>query len=161
MAIPFDQLVRTFDSERLSKAYQSLLDKEVRESEPNRKKTLERRISVIKMELRERYDRKEVAGTPKKGLLATMGYHVGEIAGIRTEFRRRLLSEIVEGPILWVGDWAYMSEWGSEGSKTRLHKLKRCLKSFLGNPAHDGNTRAKRDWEADLTWLETEYLLRK
>lgn len=161
MPIPFDQLVRTFDSERLSKAYQSLIDKQLRESEPCRKKTLERRISVIKMELRKRYERKEVAGTPKKGLLATMGYHVGEIAGIRTEFRRKLLSEIVEGPILWVGDWAYMSEWGSEGSKTRLHKLKRCLKSFLGNPAHDGKTRAKRDWEADLTWLETEYRLQK
>ncbi len=40
MPIRFDQLVRTFDSERLSKAYQSLLDKEVRESEPNRKKLL-------------------------------------------------------------------------------------------------------------------------
>ena len=161
MAIPFDQLVRTFDSERLSKAYQSLIDKELRESERSRKKTLERRIAVIKTELRKRYERKELAGTPEKGLLATMGYRVGEIAGLRSEFRRRLLSEIVEGPILWVGDWAYMSEWGSDGSKTRLHKLQRCLKAFLGNPAHDGNTRAKRDWEADLKWLETEYLLGK
>lgn len=161
MAIPFDQLVRTFNSERLGKAYQSLIDKELRESEPSRKKILERRIGVIKMELRKRYERKDVAGTPKRGLLATMGYRVGEIAGMRAEFRRKLLSEIVEGPILWVGDWAYMSEWGSEGSKTRLHKLKRCLKSFLGNPAHDGKTRAKRDWEADLTWLETEYRLQK
>jgi hypothetical protein len=60
MAIPFDQLVRTFDSERLGKAYQSLIDKEVRESEPSRKQTLERRISVIKMELRERYERKRL-----------------------------------------------------------------------------------------------------
>ena len=153
----FEDRVRTFDQQQLLRSLGNLTKKLSVEKDPKSISTLQKRISAIQEEIRNRYDSRELAGSSGQGVLSLMGYRVGDVAGMRTEFRRHILTYIAEGPIPWVGDSYYMKEWGREGSMARISKLKRCLIGFLSNKAHQRKSRAVKEWSSDLEWLNHQY----
>lgn len=122
---------------------------------------LEAVIEIIKMEWMKRLEEGDQQGLPDEGLMSTMGYRVGDTQGIKAPYRRMIMKEILEGPIPFVGNPAYMLEWGSDGSIERYNKMKRFLTSEIKMPMQKNNYRAISEWKEDLQWLEevgTEYI---
>ena len=61
--------------------------------------------------------------TPQVGMLATLGYHVGQVSGEPMAVRRKILAHLMEERLPFVGSPAYTDEWGSPKSRKRYHKL--------------------------------------
>ena len=112
---------------------------------------------------------------PKKGMLASFHYHVGETQGVKKEHRHKILDQIAqltrELPIITImlerhikkeHRPAYTLEWGEKNSCERLKKLSNSLSAFI----YDAQTGYKKnlnfdmaimDWSDDLDFLKENY----
>ena len=85
--------------------------------------------------------------------MSTMGYRVGDTQGIRKEYRRNIMIDVLTKPLPFVESPSYMHEWGEERSIKRYNKLKNFLSGEINSPLQRNNYRAISEWEEDLNWL--------
>jgi hypothetical protein len=123
-------------------------------------------LAIIEVE-REWQTRLDLARTgkyspqpPQTGMLATLGYHVGDTEGEATPIRRQIIKQLLERQLPMVRSPAYTDEWGSPNSSQRYSKLVRVLESQISN-AHN-STRPNMDrsiieWREDLEWIQTNF----
>ena len=88
-------------------------------------------IGLIKSEWVNRLYEDDSNGLPSEGLMSVMGYRVGDTQGVKKNYRRLIMREILIGPIPLVGSPAYMREWGTDGSIQRFKKMQRFLKAEI------------------------------
>lgn len=146
-----------FDSERLCKYHETLLEKLI--ELPDRSIEIEQRRSEIIAELARRAEKNEFI-RPKQGLLSFYGYRVGRTQGKKEEFRRKTLTKIFEEETIpIIGSLLYVEEWGEPNSPERLQKMKNCLIGFLNSnyPAYFDMDKAFKEWKADLEWLKQNF----
>ena len=154
-------IIEKKSNQRLAEYYRTLMKRYVDSVDSVKSKDLEAVIEIIKREWMKRLEEGDQLGLPDEGLMSTMGYRVGDTQGIKAPYRRMIMKEILEGPIPFVGNPAYMLEWGSDGSIERYNKMKRFLTSEIKMPMQKNNYRAISEWKEDLQWLEevgTEYI---
>ena len=99
-------------------------------------------------------------GSPPEGMLATLGYHVGNVEGESTPVRRLILKHLVERQLPLVQSPAYTDEWGTPKSSERVHKLIRFLESQLNNPRNNNAPNMERamiEWSEDLEWVQETF----
>jgi hypothetical protein len=94
--------------------------------------------------------------SPKEGMLAALGYHVGE-KGEKTPIRRKILAHVVEGKLPLVSSPAYTAEWGAPYTTQRCRKLVNFLQSQITNPAFADRAKAVIEWTEDLEWVLQNY----
>jgi hypothetical protein len=92
-----------------------------------------------------------------EGVLAAMGYHVGE-RGLTREQRRSVLARVFQTPLErlpQVGDDSYMAQWGAGNSHPRFNKMFSCLHTFYQNALSRRNPprEAIDDWKEDFDWF--------
>lgn len=101
------------------------------------------------------------AERPEKGILATLGYHVGN-EGVSLSKRRKILDFILTRNLPVVQSPAYMQQWGAPGSPERLWKLASTI-AYLAREKrsfkNESYAKAILEWEADMDWLYQEYYL--
>jgi|TARA_B100001093_G_C26788069_1_gene997625 hypothetical protein len=93
-------------------------------------------------------------GRVETGLMAEMGYHVGDTKGVKQKYRRLIIEDVIKGPIPLVGNKRYMSWWGNDKSERRLQAAKDFLRDKIYSPQHKNHYRAVSEWKEDLHWLE-------
>ena len=153
----FKEKIKKWDDERLSHGYQ-LYNKRL--DEPNyllKREELESIIELIRDEWGSRSSHDGNYSWPREGLLSVMGYRVGITAGIKEDTRRRILKDVISGPLPLVGNKGYMAEWGEDGSNRRIKKTKDCLKGFIHGKQHLNHDVALQEWMNDLDWLNKNY----
>ena len=150
----YTTIVRNKSNAELAKYYRTLMKRFVDSESPSKSKDLKVVIGIIKEEWMKRLEEGDQDGLPDEGLMSTMGYRVGDTQGIKGSYRRMIMKEILEGPIPFVGNPAYMREWGEDGSIERYNKMKRFLNSEINSPVQKYNYRAISEWKEDLQWLE-------
>lgn len=98
------------------------------------------------------------ADWPQVGLLKHLGYSVGA-NGISRWERQRILRAVFTDSVPNVQSMAYMAEWGTPNSSTRLQKLANSIASFARYAQRRASPpeEAIRDWEEDLGWLEETF----
>ncbi len=148
------KIIKNKSNPELAKYYRTLMKRFVDSIDSSKSKDLEAVIAIIKMEWMQRLEEGDQDGLPDEGLMSTMGYRVGDTQGIKASYRRMIMKEILEGPIPFVSNPAYMREWGQDGSIERYDKMKRFLKSEINSPVQKHNYRAVSEWKEDLQWLE-------
>ena len=97
---------------------------------------------------------------PQIGMLATLGYHVGNTEGEPTPIRRMILKNLLERQLPIVESPAYTDEWGPPNSPTRYWKLVRFLGGQLSNPRNENAPnmgKAMIEWSEDLEWVEKSF----
>ena len=150
----FMNLIKDFDGNRLSDYFgrlnERILDKKL---SADQKIEGRKRLELIKREWVRRREEGQVFRRPEKGLLASMKYHVGEAKGIKKEPRRRILLEILRGPIPYIGGPDYMEEWGGDGSSQRFKKLTTVIAKLLFQAENNDWEKARKEWSEDLEWL--------
>ena len=154
-------IIEKKSNQALAQYYRTLMKRYVDSVDSVKSDDLEAVIEIIKMEWMKRLEEGDQQGLPDEGLMSTMGYRVGDTQGIKAPYRRMIMKEILEGPIPFVGNPAYMLEWGSDGSIERYNKMKRFLTSEIKMPMQKNNYRAISEWKEDLQWLEevgSEYI---
>ena len=92
-------------------------------------------------------------GRVETGLMAEMGYRVGDTKGVKQKYRRLIIEDVIKGPIPLVGNRRYMSWWGSDKSDRRLQAVKDFLKDKIYSPQHKNHYRAVSEWTEDLDWV--------
>jgi hypothetical protein len=101
-----------------------------------------------------------LAARPSDGMLATLGYRVGNVSGEKTPNRRLILKLLLERQLPMVGSPAYTDEWGAPNSSKRYEKLTRFLGSQLNNPANCNRPNMEKamiEWGEDLEWVQRTY----
>lgn len=95
---------------------------------------------------------------PQVGLLKHLGYTVGSNGVSRWE-RQRILRAVFTESVPNVQSQAYMNEWGTPKSSTRLQKLAKSIASFARNAQRKESPpeEAIREWEQDLAWLQETF----
>ena len=92
---------------------------------------------------------------PAVGMMAVMGYHVGN-DGVARMRRRQILREVIEEPLPFVHTPMYMHEWGTPKSRERVDKVCSFFLGEINRPR--GNTRdferAISEWEDDLEYVK-------
>lgn len=150
------ELIKGWDSERLSKAYRNWIIRCQDEKSIEKVKKYNEQINAVLVEWSNRSSiRRNDAHRPELGLLKTMGYTVGA-EGLKATARRKILKDIIKGPLPLVGDASYMNEWGKDSSSQRIYKLKKCLFGFIHGGQHATHLQALQNWEEDLDWLRTK-----
>ncbi len=152
----FKKVIKIKSNRDLAKYYQTLLKRSFVLEEKLKLAECRLVIAEIKIEWSKRLEEGDQTGYPDEGLMSTMGYRVGDTQGIKAEYRKLIMSEILEGPIPFVNSPAYMREWGSDGSLTRFNKMQRFLNSEINSPLQRNNYRAISEWKDDLVWLKVE-----
>lgn len=153
----FKEKIKSWEDLRLSKSYLSLRKKLEEPKNKNLVEVLENRIQAIRNEWEARKDIEgEFIFAPSEGLLSVMGYKVG-INGLKQELRRKILADVIEGPVPLVSSPGYMQEWGDDGSKKRINKTFNCLLAFSSGTIHQTHHEALKDWEEDLEWLSSHF----
>ena len=96
------------------------------------------------------------------GVLATMGYHVGNSSSLLPHQRREILRKAYEDYIPFViGN--YMLKWGAPKTPKRLARIAEYLvylikeRTEAQNQDFQDNTTCIADWESDLRWLKKEF----
>jgi len=149
----FKELIKSWEDQRLSDAY---LTYNRRIEEPKyaiNKTALLTMIKAIRQEWEIRKGKEDAEYIkPLNGLLSAIGYKVG-LEGVKAEVRRRILKDVISGPLPLVANPGYMEEWGEDGSLKRIKKLKNCLLSFSNGGQHTNHHEAIKDWQDDLEWL--------
>ena len=149
----FKKNIKDWNDLRLSDAYQTYCKRLEDPKYSLKKELLEDIINSIREEWGERKNREGAEySSPRNGLLSTMGYKVG-MEGYKEKVRRRILQDVISGPLPLVGNPEYMEEWGEDDSNKRLKKLKNCLKGFSSGKLHESHHQAIKDWQEDLEWL--------
>ena len=82
---------------------------------------------------------------PDTGMLAALGYRVGQTQGRPPRARREILKFVLQGELPMVHSASYSEEWGEPGSFKRYRKSNRTKPNMRA---------AVRDWSEDLEWLE-------
>lgn len=150
------ELIKGWDSERLSKAYIKWIIRSQAEENEVKVDKYNEQINAVLAEWSNRPNLgKKGSDRPELGLLKTMGYRVG-VEGLHTKARRRILKDVIRGPLPLVGNVSYMNEWGSDSSLQRLYKLENCLSGFMNGGQHSNHFQALQDWEEDLDWLRSK-----
>ena len=96
------------------------------------------------------------------GVLATMGYHVGNSSSLLPHQRREILRKAYEDYIPFV-ERNYMLKWGAPKTSTRLARIAEYLvyliteRAKAQNQDFQDNTTCIADWESDLRWLKEEF----
>ena len=90
-------------------------------------------------------------------MLATLGYRVGAINGEKTEIRRQIFTQLIEGELPMVCSPDYANEWGKPNSSKRFQKLVHFFYGHLNNRAHVNNAKAMIEWAEDLEWVQKNY----
>ncbi len=93
-------------------------------------------------------------GRVEKGLMAVMGYRVGDTQGVNEVYRRLIITDVLYGPLPLVGNHDYMNWWGLDKTKFRLNRMKSWLRDKIYSPQHKNHHRAIGEWQEDLDWLE-------
>lgn len=97
---------------------------------------------------------------PQIGMLKFLGYSVGVNGETRTT-RQRILSDLFHKVNLpKVDSQAYVDEWGTPESGSRLRKMAQSIAAFCrGARRRDeyAMSLAIEEWEEDLSWLKTTY----
>ena len=95
--------------------------------------------------------------SPKEGMLAELGYHVGE-NGEKTAIRRTILARALEGELPMIASPAYTAGWGAANSSQRYRKLTNFLQAqSTTKPAFANMAKAKIEWSEDLDWVRQNY----
>ncbi|MGJ4913305.1 hypothetical protein ACQR10_06255 [Bradyrhizobium sp. HKCCYLRH2060] len=114
--------------------------------------------AAIEKEWRRRIKTWSGDARPSEGMLAALGYHVGN-NGESLAVRRRILRHVIEGDLPVIESVAYTNEWGGPGSQQRLEKLMRVLSNMVeGARNNPSKTAAIAHWQADMDWLVQELL---
>lgn len=102
----------------------------------------------------------------ESGVLATMGYHVGNSSSLLPHQRREILRKAYEDYIPFViGN--YMLTWGAPKTSRRLKRIVEYLvyliteRTDAQNQYFQDNTACIADWESDLRWLKKEFYDKK
>lgn len=96
------------------------------------------------------------------GVLATMGYHVGNSSSLLPHQRREILRKAYEDYIPFV-EGNYMLTWGAPKTSRRLKRIAEYLvyliteRTEAQNQDFQDNTTCIADWESDLRWLKKEF----
>ena len=96
------------------------------------------------------------------GVLATMGYHVGNSSSLLPHQRREILRKAYEDYIPWV-EGNYMQNWGQPRTQKRLSRISKYLVDMIikrteaQNQYFQDNAVCIADWENDLLWLTTAF----
>ena len=96
--------------------------------------------------------------SPERGMLAYLGYRVGQKRKLSRE-RRHILLEIFNGELPPLNSWSYLSEWGTPKSVDRLKKMAESIATFTRNAKRKRGADmadAVSDWEDDLSFLKEE-----
>lgn len=94
---------------------------------------------------------------PEKGMLATLGYHVGH-SGEKRQMRRAILEYLMTEQLPLVDNPVYTAEWGEPLSRKRLEKFCRTLEALISQKKHwKGMGLAIADWEEDLEWVQSNF----
>ena len=94
---------------------------------------------------------------PEKGMLATLGYHVGH-SGEKRPVRRAILDYLMTEQLPMVDNPVYVAEWGGPLSKQRLDKFCRTIEALIRqNKNRPGMGLAVSDWQEDLVWVRAHY----
>jgi hypothetical protein len=102
--------------------------------------------------------------TQAEGMLAHLEYRVGRTHGAQIATRRNILRRIFENSLPDAFDKAYMDEWGSNGSASRLRKIAESIAAFTRNAKRRDADRlhdAIQHWEQDLKYLRDWYYVGK
>ncbi len=92
---------------------------------------------------------------PEVGMLAVLGYHVGQMDGKPLQLRKLILKYILEGELPMVHSASYTEEWGEPNSSKRYEKLVRFLQNSIeSNKTKPDMKSAVKDWSEDLKWIE-------
>lgn len=98
----------------------------------------------------------------ESGVLATMGYHVGNSSSLLPHQRREILRKAYEDYIPFV-EGNYMLKWGAPKTPKRLKRIAEYLvyliteRTEAQNQDFQDNTTCIADWESDLRWLKKEF----
>jgi hypothetical protein len=127
-------------------------------------RTAESIIAAVEDEWKKRLERARagtyLAARPNDGMLATLGYRVGNANGEKTPNRRLILKLLLERQLPMVGSPAYTDEWGAPESSRRYEKLTRFLESQLNNPGNINRPNMEKamiEWGEDLEWVRRTY----
>ena len=101
--------------------------------------------------------RGSIAGTWQEiGMLAYLGYHVGLSSTLNAQQRKRLLDRVFAMRLPPLNGVAYMRQWGTPDTATRLKKIAESQASFVRNAKRRKNpslSESIRHWEEDLSGL--------
>jgi hypothetical protein len=94
-----------------------------------------------------------------QGMLSFMGYRVGANSSLTTMQRRGILTYVYLGELPRLENERYMQEWGSPGSRKRLHKLKNAIMAFLRNAQRRRSNMALaiQEWQEDLQFIHQAF----
>jgi hypothetical protein len=155
--------VSRFSNSQLAKIFFNAL--RIRSDEPleslKRKEAMDL-LSAISQEWADRIAKAESmpegsGDLPEKGMLATLGYHVGH-SGEKGPTRRRILDYLMTEQLPMVDNPVYVAEWGDPFSKRRLDKFCRTIKAFIRqNKNRSGMQLAVAHWQEDLSWALDRY----
>ena len=152
-------IIENHSNPKLAKHYRSLMRKYSSESSNDKKEDMKQIIDLIKAEWAKRNDQDVDAissAAPSQGMMSTMDYRVGDTQGVKKEYRRQIIKEILSSSLPFVESPAYMSEWGDPCSEERYNKIKNFLFGQINNPLQRKNYRAISEWKEDLDWLLKE-----
>ena len=96
---------------------------------------------------------------PQSGLLAFLGYRVGQ-NGVGEPERREILDFAYRNEMPNVNSLEYMEEWGMPRTWARLKKMAESIAAFTRNAKRKnqpGLSIAIEEWESDLEYLRTRY----
>jgi hypothetical protein len=95
---------------------------------------------------------------PETGMLAALGYHVGQMQGQLARTRREILKFVLGGELPMVHSASYTDEWGEPNSPKRYWKLVRFLQNNIENNRTNPTKKlAVRHWSEDFEWVERHY----
>ena len=96
---------------------------------------------------------------PQKGLLAFLGYRVGQ-DGVTESERREILDFVYKNHVPNVNSVEYMTEWDSPQTWSRLSKMAESIAAFARNAKRkqlSSLSVAIEEWEEDLEYLRVKY----
>jgi hypothetical protein len=99
--------------------------------------------------------------SPADGMLSALGYHVGETNGRPDHIRCIILDDIFSSCLPPINGRAYMAEWSSPASASRLQKMANTLASLSRNEKRRGLVVAPIQRERDLEYLHRKYYVGK
>ena len=155
--------VSQFDNSQLAKIFFNAL--RIRCDEPlesSKRKEAVDLLSAISQEWAARIAKAErmpegSGDLPEKGMLATLGYHVGH-SGEKRPVRRAILDYLMTEQLPMVDNPVYVAEWGDPSSKRRLDKFSRTIEAFIRqNKNRVGMELALAHWQEDLSWAQNHY----
>ena len=94
---------------------------------------------------------------PKKGMMARLGYHVGEGQGLTLQARREIVDLVMTERLPFFYSPMYVKQWGEPNTKDRYDKLERFFQGMLGGAYLGDVDRALDEWSKDLKYLEQTY----